>query len=84
MTNLSFIPFTDFKLKFKILILVFLNSDLNLKMQNFNITVTYFDYHILSSIMCPFYEENDAEIFSAHYAWKVAEKGFKMVSVMND
>jgi hypothetical protein len=27
--------------------------------------------------------ENDAEIFPAHYAWKVAEKGFKMASVMN-
>jgi hypothetical protein len=25
-----------------------------------------------------FYIGNDAEIFSAHYAWKVAEKGFKM------
>ncbi len=52
-------------------------------MQKYNITVTYFDQHILWSIMCPFYEENDAEIFSAHYAWKVAEKGFKMASVMN-
>ncbi len=27
--------------------------------------------------------ENDAEIFPAHYAWKVAEKGFKMASMMN-
>jgi hypothetical protein len=27
--------------------------------------------------------ENDAEIFPAHYTWKVAEKGFKMASVMN-
>jgi hypothetical protein len=33
-------------------------------------------YHILSSIVCTFYIENDAEIFRAHYAWKVAEKGF--------
>ncbi len=28
--------------------------------------------------------ENDAEIFPAHYTWKVAEKGFKMVFVMNE
>jgi hypothetical protein len=27
--------------------------------------------------------ENDDEIFPAHYAWKVAEKGFKMVSMVN-
>jgi hypothetical protein len=27
--------------------------------------------------------ENDAEIFPAHYTWKVAEKGFKMVSMKN-
>ena len=26
---------------------------------------------------------NDAEIFPAHYTWKVAEKGFKMAFVMN-
>jgi hypothetical protein len=25
-----------------------------------------------------FYIENDAEIFRAHYTWKVAEKGFMM------
>ncbi len=25
--------------------------------------------------------ENDAEIFPAHYTWKVAEKGFKMASM---
>ncbi len=30
------------------------------------------------------YIENDAEIFSAHYAWKVAEKGFKMAFIMNN
>ncbi len=30
-----------------------------------------------------FYNENDAEIFSAHYTWKVAEKGFKMGFMMN-
>jgi hypothetical protein len=28
--------------------------------------------------------ENDAEIFPAHYTWKLAEKGFKMVFVMNE
>ncbi len=27
--------------------------------------------------------ENDAEIFPAHYTWKVAEKGFKITSIMN-
>jgi hypothetical protein len=27
--------------------------------------------------------ESDTVIFSAHYAWKVAEKGFKMASMMN-
>jgi hypothetical protein len=27
--------------------------------------------------------ENDAEIFPAHYTWKVAEKGFKMACRMN-
>jgi hypothetical protein len=26
---------------------------------------------------------DDAEIFPAHYAWKVAEKGFKMAFMMN-
>ncbi len=26
--------------------------------------------------------ENDAEIFPAHYAWKVAEKGFRMAFMM--
>jgi hypothetical protein len=26
--------------------------------------------------------ENDAEIFPAHYTWKVAEKGFKMACTM--
>jgi hypothetical protein len=27
--------------------------------------------------------ENDAEIFPAHYTWKVTEKGFKMASMIN-
>ncbi len=27
--------------------------------------------------------ENDAEIFPAHYTWKVAEKAFKMACMMN-
>jgi hypothetical protein len=30
-----------------------------------------------------FYTENDAEIFPAHYTWKVAEKGFKMAFMKN-
>jgi hypothetical protein len=29
------------------------------------------------------YIENDAEIFPAHYIWKVAEKGFKMAFMVN-
>jgi hypothetical protein len=29
-----------------------------------------------------FYIEKDAEIFPAHYTWKVAEKGFKMAFMM--
>jgi hypothetical protein len=41
-------------------------------------------YHILSSIVRTFFKnENDAEIFPAHYTWKVAEKGFKMAFMMN-
>jgi hypothetical protein len=27
--------------------------------------------------------ENDAEIFPAHYTWKVTEKGLKMASMIN-
>ncbi len=30
-----------------------------------------------------FLHGNDAEIFPAHYTWKVAEEGFKMASMMN-
>ncbi len=30
-----------------------------------------------------FHIENDAEIFPAHCTWKVAEKGFKKVFMMN-
>ncbi len=30
-----------------------------------------------------FYKENDAEIFPAHYTWKVAKKAFKMAFMMN-
>ena len=30
-----------------------------------------------------FYIENDAEIFPAHYTWKVVEKGFKIAFMMN-
>ncbi len=40
-------------------------------------------YCILSSIVPLFYIENDAEIFPAHYTWKVTEKGFKMAFMMN-
>jgi hypothetical protein len=30
-----------------------------------------------------FYIENDAEIFPAHYTWKVAQKGFKIAFMMD-
>ncbi len=40
-------------------------------------------YCILSSIVCTFYIEKDAEIFPVHYTWKVAEKGFKITFTMN-
>jgi len=41
-------------------------------------------YHILYLVKCAlFYIENDAEIFPVQYTWKVAEKGFKMVFMMN-
>jgi hypothetical protein len=30
-----------------------------------------------------FYNENDAELFPAHYTWKVAEKWFKNAFMMN-
>ncbi len=34
--------------------------------------------------MALFYIENDADILPLHYTWKVAEKGFKMVFMMNE
>ncbi len=40
-------------------------------------------YCILLSIVRTFFIENNAEIFPAHYAWKVAEKRFKMAFMMN-
>ncbi len=41
-------------------------------------------YHILSCVVRTFfYLENDAEISPAHYTCKVADKGFKMVFMMN-
>ncbi len=43
------------------------------------ITITVF-YRVLCTL---FYIENDAEIFLAHYTWKVAEKWFKMSFMMN-
>ncbi len=37
-----------------------------------------------TQVLCAlFYMENDAEIFPAHYTWKVAEKGFKMACMVN-
>jgi hypothetical protein len=34
-------------------------------------------------VVCTFYIENDAEIFPAHYTWKLSKKGFKMAFMMN-
>ncbi len=42
-------------------------------------TVTVF-YQVQCSLL---YIENDAEIFPAHYTWKVAKKGFNMAFMMN-
>jgi len=33
--------------------------------------------------VCTFYIENVAEVFPAHYTWKVAEKRFKMAFMIN-
>ncbi len=41
MNDFGLILFADFKLKFKILILVFSNLNSNMKLANFSITVTY-------------------------------------------
>ncbi len=39
---------------------------------------------IFYQVQCVFfYIENDAEIFPAHWTWKFAENGFKMVFMMN-
>jgi hypothetical protein len=35
------------------------------------------------SIVRTFFIENEAEIFPAHYTWKVVETGFKMAFMMN-
>jgi len=39
-------------------------------------------YRILSSIVCIFYIENDAEIFPVHYTRNVAEKRIKIAFMM--
>ncbi len=40
-------------------------------------------YSILSSKVRTFDIKNDAEIYPAHYTWKVTEKGFKMAFMIN-
>ncbi len=37
-------------------------------------------YRVQCTLFCT---ENDADIFPAHYTWKVAEKGFKIAFMMN-
>ncbi len=45
---------------------------------------SYFSITVFYQVQCTlFYIENDAEIFPAHYSWKVAEKGFKIAFMMN-
>ncbi len=44
---------------------------------------THKHYRILSIIVHTCLQGNDAQIFPAHYTWKVAEKGLKMASMMN-
>ncbi len=40
--------------------------------------------NIFYCVKCALFNiENDAEIFPAHYTWKVAEKGFKVAIMMN-
>ncbi len=56
---------------------------ISFKVSNKTFKRANFSYRILSSLVCTFYIENDAEIFTAHYTWKVAEKGFKMAFMMN-
>jgi hypothetical protein len=46
---------------------------------NFELNLPYF----MSIVHTFFYMENDSEILLEHYTWKVAEKGFKMASMMN-
>ncbi len=66
--------------------LVLKAPDLNKLVQGGQPHLSFFcgkDYHILSNIVRIFYIENDAEIFPAHYTWKLAEKGWKMAFTMN-
>ncbi len=41
-------------------------------------------FTVFYGVQCAlFYIENDAEIFTVHYTWKTAEKGFKIAFRMN-
>ena len=53
--------------------------DFNFLLFQFEVSSTVF-YQVWCAL---FYIENDAEIFPAHYTWKVAEKGFKMDFMIN-
>jgi hypothetical protein len=46
------------------------------------VTSLCWNYRILSGIVRTFLKEIDAEIFPAHYTWKVAEKSLKIKLVM--
>jgi hypothetical protein len=51
----------------------------NFSEKNISRIITAF-YRVYYALL---YIENDAEIFPAHYTWKVAEKGAKMAFMMN-
>ncbi len=41
-------------------------------------------FTVFYQVLCAlFYIKNDAEIFPAHYTWKVAKKGLKMAFMIN-
>ncbi len=48
------------------------------------LTNSLFQHTVFNRVSCAlFYIGNDAEIFPAHYTWRVAEKGFKIAFMMN-
>jgi hypothetical protein len=54
-----------------------------LTLRPYPLRIKYQYCRILLSTVCTFSTLNDAEIFPAHYTWKIAEKGLKMAFMMN-